>query len=78
MNTFVKPTKGITSLIKKSYIIHIHSFSIINTGLMDFFSDLFPDKSSRDYSLYALVLVPPTIIAVADPTVFRGALDIAA
>jgi hypothetical protein len=44
---------------------------------MDFFSDLFPDKNARDFSLYGLVLVPPTIIAVADPTIFRGALDIA-
>jgi hypothetical protein len=60
---------------KKSYLIKKKNYN--NTGLMDFFSDLFPDKNARDFSLYGLVLVPPTIIAVADPTIFRGALDIA-
>ena len=44
---------------------------------MDFFSDLFPAKSKRDLSLYAAVLLPPTLIAIADPNIFRGALDFA-
>ena len=44
---------------------------------MDFFSDLFPQKSKRDVFLYAAVLLPPTLIAIADPNIFRGALDLA-
>ena len=44
---------------------------------MDFFSDLFPQNSKRDVFLYAAVLLPPTLIAIADPNIFRGALDLA-
>ena len=44
---------------------------------MDFYSDLFPNKSRRDLLLYGTVLIPPTIVAIADPAIFRGALDLA-
>lgn len=44
---------------------------------MDFYSDLFPNKSRRDLLLYGTVLIPPTIVAVADPAIFRGALELA-
>ena len=46
-------------------------------GLMDFFGDAFPDRPKRDLLLYASVLLPPSVVAIYDPNIFRGALDLA-
>ena len=46
-------------------------------GLMDFFTDIFPDRSKRDLLLFGTVLIPPLIVAILDPSIFRGALDYA-
>jgi len=46
-------------------------------GLMEFYSDLFPSRSRSDLGLYALVLVPSTVVAIADPSIFLDALDAA-
>lgn len=46
-------------------------------GLMEFFADVFTGKSKKDASLAGLVLLPPMVIAMADPNIFMNALDYA-
>jgi tyrosine-specific transport protein len=68
-------TGMLVSLFSEAAIIT--SFIGFIIGLMDFFTDIFPDRSKRDLVLFAAVLVPPLIVAIVDPDIFRGALDYA-
>lgn len=67
----------------KTFIGVFSEFAIITSfigfvyGLVDFYTDLFPGKSSRDPTLFALTLLPPLGIAIVDPDVFLQALDVA-
>jgi tyrosine-specific transport protein len=45
-------------------------------GLVEFYSDLLPNKPPRDLSLYCLTLLPPLLLAILDPGMFLSALDI--
>lgn len=55
----------------------ITSFLGFVIGLMSFYTDIFPNKSNRDLGLYTLVLIPPLVIAISNPNIFLGALDLA-
>jgi tyrosine-specific transport protein len=63
------------SIFSESAIIT--SFLGFVIGLMSFYTDIFPNKSNRDLGLYTLVLIPPLIIAISNPNIFLGALDLA-
>lgn len=79
---------GSASTVNIGVVIDIFSeFAIITsfigfvTGLVSFYGDVFPDKfriitSENVLPLYSLILVPPFLIACADPSVFLQALDI--
>ena len=68
-------TEGLISVFSESAIIT--SFIGFVIGLMEFYSDLFPTRSRSDRGLYALVLVPSAVVAIADPSIFLDALDAA-
>mmetsp|Transcript_15894 Transcript_15894/g.26741 ORF Transcript_15894/g.26741 Transcript_15894/m.26741 type:complete len:602 (-) Transcript_15894:751-2556(-) len=55
----------------------ITSFIGFVVGLMEFYGDIFPSLPARDKRLYGLVLVPPFVVALADPTIFLNAMDAA-
>ena len=55
----------------------VTSFIGFAIGLMDFFTDMFPDRSKKDTLLFGAVLVPPLIVAILDPDIFHDALDYA-
>ena len=55
----------------------VTSFIGFAIGLMDFFTDMFPDRSKKDTLLFGAVLIPPLIIAILDPDIFHYALDYA-
>lgn len=55
----------------------ITSFIGFVIGLMEFYGDIFPRKSKKDPCLYALVLIPPTLVALGNPNIFLQALDAA-
>ena len=65
----------LTTIFSQAAIVT--SFIGFYIGLMDFFIDIFPHRSRKDPVLVALVLVPPTLIAIADPNIFVNALDFA-
>jgi len=68
-------TDGLISVFSESAIVT--SFIGFVIGLMEFYSDLFPARSRSDIGLYALVLVPSALVAIADPSIFLNALDAA-
>ena len=70
-----KVTSILVTLFSEAAIIT--SFIGFIIGLMDFFTDIFPDRSKRDLLLFGIVLIPPLIVAILDPNIFRGALDYA-
>lgn len=53
------------------------SFIGFVVGLMEFYADMFPGKSKKDACLYALVLLPPMLVALGNPGIFLRALDAA-
>eukprot|EP01042_Synura_sphagnicola_P010151 gene10151-13035_t len=54
------------------------SFIGFIVGLQDVYRDLLPSRSRRDPFILLLVIVPPLLIALVDPTVFLSALDASA
>jgi hypothetical protein len=77
MYMYLYMNRDVYIYICKCLYIYIYICIGFVIGLMDFFADAFPGRSKRDYLLYSLVLLPPTIIAIADPNIFRGALEYA-
>jgi tyrosine-specific transport protein len=55
----------------------ITSFIGFVIGLMEFYADTLPGRSKKDLLLYALVLVPPMLVALGNPGIFLRALDAA-
>ena len=68
-------TGALVSLFSEAAIVT--SFIGFVIGLVDFFTDVFPDRSKKDRLLYGAVLVPPLVVALLDPNIFRGALEYA-
>ena len=66
-------TGDVVSLFSEAAIVT--SFIGFVIGLMDFFTDIFPNRSKKDKLLFGAVLIPPLIVAILDPTIFLGALD---
>ena len=68
-------TGDLVSLFSEAAIIT--SFIGFVIGLMDFFTDIFQNRSKKDGLLFGAVLFPPLIVAILDPTIFRDALEYA-
>ena len=68
-------TGVLVSLFSEAAIVT--SFIGFVIGLVDFFTDVFPNKSKKDLALYGAVLLPPLAVALLDPNIFRGALEYA-
>ena len=68
-------TGALVSLFSEAAIIT--SFIGFVIGLIDFFTDVFPDRSKKDLLLFGATLLPPLVVAILDPDIFRGALDYA-
>jgi len=68
-------SEALVTLFTESALIT--SFIGFVVGLVEFYSDLLPNKPPRDLSLYCLTLLPPLLLAILDPGVFLSALDIA-
>ena len=68
-------TGDLVSLFSEAAIVT--SFIGFVIGLMDFFTDVFPNRSKKDGLLFGAVLIPPLIVAILDPTIFLGALEYA-
>mmetsp|Transcript_34126 Transcript_34126/g.49579 ORF Transcript_34126/g.49579 Transcript_34126/m.49579 type:complete len:359 (-) Transcript_34126:53-1129(-) len=78
------PISSLIQLFSESAIVT--SFIGFVIGLMDFYRDIFPSNPNsnhnqrriNDLALFALVLVPPTVVAtLSDPSIFITALDVA-
>ena len=46
-------------------------------SLMEYYTDILPNRSKKDIYLYILILIPPMLIALGNPNIFLYALDIA-
>jgi len=68
-------TGNVVSVFSEAAIIT--SFTGFVLGLLSFYNDLKIRPGQRDLLLYALVLVPPTLIATFYPEIFTTALDVA-
>lgn len=55
----------------------ITSFIGFVVGQMGYYTDVFPNRSKKDFFLYAVVLIPPMLVALGNPHIFLDALDAA-